>query len=314
MATISAMAISNTSIRVEQIFNSEYSGNYTLYCGSESWSGTARGILRVSHIFTGLSSGTYRCYGTNDFGSTDSKYITLEGGVDPPDPMEETVSASIYISAGNSTYTGTPGYYTLELIVTINVSGDRNYCRGRGGAQIDSPSTSDYDDLTYFPGPNWDDTGVYYNGGQVKIHQDYYCGNVESIRLPCFATFSYASIVGSTSNDSSDRDGRYITFNLPKPTYEDFVWGDGSTHINQGDEFSSKVTSTAWRNLISLVSNVTGKSISTTGVNSGSNFTLKHYNDIASALGLPTKSGINIKTLAADFNLIRDTYRSKAGL
>ena len=128
-------------------------------------------------------------------------------------------------------------------------------------------------------------------------------------------TSTEIELEGYITSEAGDRDF-YFSDTLSwdaVQVYEDFYWGDGSSYINPGDDFSTKVTAKAWLNLINLVNFLKGTSISTSGVYSGGTFYYYHYNNIANALGLPTVSSKDECT-ADLFNALRTAYYKQAGL
>lgn len=128
-------------------------------------------------------------------------------------------------------------------------------------------------------------------------------------------TSTEIELEGYITSEAGDRDF-YFSDTLSwdaVQVYEDFYWGDGSSYISPGDDFSSKITEKAWLNLINLVNFLKGTSISTSGVSTGSPFKAQHYNNIANALNLPTVSS-GEECTADLFNTLRTAYYEQAGL
>lgn len=110
----------------------------------------------------------------------------------------------------------------------------------------------------------------------------------------------------------NDSEFIYVDFTVSN-IYEDFFWADNSTTINPKDTFTDKITASTWLDLISKVSKLTGSNISTQDVSTGKKFTATHYNNVASALNLPTVS--SGEDCTADlFNALRTAYYEQAGL
>lgn len=101
------------------------------------------------------------------------------------------------------------------------------------------------------------------------------------------------------------------------PVYSAWTWADGSSGVNAivsgKSNFTDKITASTWLTIIAAVNKLTGSNISTSGVQSGQNFTATHYNNVAKALGLSTVS--SGQDCDADlFNDIWYEYHRQAGL
>lgn len=262
-----------------------------IYAG-ESNSGTGK--------LTGLDPG--ECYEivTEIYRLSDGKIVAgplYSTGCTEEDEEEE--EGCVYLNNSDVTYSGaTYDPSTKRLLVEVR-------CRFRNDGD-----TSDVASITYVFGTEEEDgrgTGnvTVSSGGTKTKYYEWVFEDVPNTGSFSFQFMIYGDRCITTRSKWFEAEWEVAL--------EDFYWGDGSTNINSGDKFETKVTEAAWKDLCTKVSELTGTSISTSSVYSGGKFLASHYNTVANALGVSTVSSGD-KITAAKFNALRNAYQSQAGL